>query len=210
MGRWWLMLALVWALTACAAAPDPGPIASSRPVRQVLLAPAPGDIYHGVLPAGTAGKEDDMTPATLASYENAAGREAAWVHLSNKSRTSGTPSSTPHRDVGPVHVHGIAARDVLEAPDLADVAPFLIDALDGRVFVARNASFDLRFLASRLGALGYPRDDGTPCVCTMQWSSHLLRGARSRKLGDCCAARPARRPGLRAPRECPRAHRRGW
>ncbi len=52
----------------------------------------------------------------------------------------------PHRDIGPTNIHGIAAADVAEAPDFAEVSDRILEVLAGRVVVAHNASFDMRFL----------------------------------------------------------------
>ena len=158
MGRSWLMLALVWALTACAAAPDPGPTASSRPVRQVL-APAPGGVYHCVLPAGTAGKEDDMTPATLASYEKAAGREAAWVYLSNNwftSRAFPLDQARWIRDAGAVPFVRLMLRSSLELNQ--DEPEFTLDRL-----IAGDFDADLHAWARAA------RDFGTPVLA--EWGT---------------------------------------
>lgn len=94
----------------------------------------------------------------------------------------------PHRDVGPTHIHGIRARDVLEAPTFADLAPYVLRSIRGRTIVAHNASFDLRFLAGELVRAGVPLTS-LPLVgvCTMSWSSTFVR-AGSRRLADCCRA----------------------
>lgn len=52
-----------------------------------LALPGAGQLYHGVFPgddesAGDA-EENAVTPATLASYENAVGKSAAWVYFSH-------------------------------------------------------------------------------------------------------------------------------
>ncbi len=48
-----------------------------------VATPPGGTYYHGVYPGGRSGWEDDLTPADLAAYETAAGREAAWVYFSD-------------------------------------------------------------------------------------------------------------------------------
>ncbi len=47
----------------------------------------------------------------------------------------------PGRDVGARHVHGITAKDVAHAPTFADLTDYIVDLLQGRVFVADTASF---------------------------------------------------------------------
>ncbi len=56
--------------------------------RLILVPPANGYLYHGVYPGGKTGKEDDITPEDLASYESAVGKKAAWVYFSNNWGTS--------------------------------------------------------------------------------------------------------------------------
>jgi DNA polymerase III subunit epsilon len=93
----------------------------------------------------------------------------------------------PERDVGPTHIHGISARDVLDAPRFSDVVPHVMESLRGRTIVAHNASFDLRFLEYELSRAGWPDPRPLGAVCTMRWSKEFL-AASSRKLVDCCAA----------------------
>lgn len=92
----------------------------------------------------------------------------------------------PHRDLGPTKVHGIQAADVVDAPTFQDVAPYVLRALQGRILVAHNASFDVRFLRAELVRAGVPlKQPDIPAVCTMRWASAFLRGA-GRRLHDCC------------------------
>lgn len=93
----------------------------------------------------------------------------------------------PKRDLGATYVHGIAAADVLDAPTFDQVAPYLLEAMAGRVVVAHNARFDLNFLEHECQSSGFALGPGVPALCTMQWSRQFL-GAASRKLSDCCAA----------------------
>ena len=92
----------------------------------------------------------------------------------------------PRRDVGASNIHGITARDVAKAPTFDEVAPALLDAVDGRIIAAHNAGFDTRFLSAELRRAGYPvADVPVPAVCTMEWSGAFLRSP-SRRLCDCC------------------------
>jgi DNA polymerase-3 subunit epsilon len=94
----------------------------------------------------------------------------------------------PQRDVGPTHIHGVRARDVLTAPTFAQLAPALLQAVRGRTVVAHNARFDLRFLEYEFQRVGLCFDSGHPTgLCTMQWAPRYLH-AGSRKLVDCCSA----------------------
>lgn len=94
----------------------------------------------------------------------------------------------PQRDVGPTNIHGISASDVIDTPTFAELAPYLLRAISGRIMVAHNASFDLRFLAHEMRKAGVPLSDSPlSAVCTMQWSTAFL-DAPSRRLVDCCRA----------------------
>lgn len=83
--------------------------------------------------------------------------EIGAVALSEAFELEGTFETlvNPGRDVGPTRVHGISARDVFDAPAFDQVAPALIELLDGRVIVGHNVAFDLRFLAAELERDGY-------------------------------------------------------
>jgi len=107
---------------------------------------------------------------------DAAGRvEDEWCTLVN-----------PERDLGPQHVHGIAAADVALAPTFDRVAPALLRLLQGRVLVAHNAAFDTRFLRAEIGRAGISAAiDPVACLCTQQLAGRYLTGSRA--LAACCA-----------------------
>lgn len=94
----------------------------------------------------------------------------------------------PERDLGPQHIHGIRAAQVLNAPQFGEVAYHLTAMLRGRVLVAHNLPFDLMFLRSEFERLGAPfpitRDLG---LCTMTLAARFLPGA-GRSLRECCGA----------------------
>lgn len=93
----------------------------------------------------------------------------------------------PQRDVGRTDIHGITATDVVDAPTFAEIAPYVLRAITGRVVTAHNAAFDLRFLAHELVRSGVPLERlPLSGLCTMQWSKFYLQSP-SRKLVDCCA-----------------------
>jgi DNA polymerase-3 subunit epsilon len=85
----------------------------------------------------------------------------------------------PVRDIGPSHIHGLCAEDVISAPQFDEIAPEFVDALRGSVAVAgHNVSFDLRFLESEFHRIGQELPD-MATLCTM-------RLAGGGKLGNCC------------------------
>lgn len=94
----------------------------------------------------------------------------------------------PLRDVGPTSIHGLHARDLVDAPTFAEVAAELAEVLDGRVLVAHNLPFDARFLAAEYADLGHaevPISHGLG-VCTMHLAARYLPYS-PRSLADCCA-----------------------
>ncbi|MFC4948163.1 TerD family protein [Pseudonocardia sp. GCM10023141] len=57
-------------------------------------------------------------------------------------------------DPGPVHVHGITAARLATAPTFGEIAPRLLEVLDGRILVAHNAAFDHGFLTAEADRIG--------------------------------------------------------
>jgi len=80
----------------------------------------------------------------------------------------------PERDVGPTHIHGIHARDVLGAPTFR-VVGHVLDSVRERTIVAHNAVFDSRFLDYELTRAGWPEPRPLSAVCTM----NLVAGSPS-------------------------------
>lgn len=91
----------------------------------------------------------------------------------------------PHRDIGATHIHGIPAGDVLDAPDFADISDYLLEMLSGRVLVAHNASFDMRFLHRELQLARYEIPSRPTALCSMKWAGRMIGAA---KLSHCCEA----------------------
>jgi DNA polymerase-3 subunit epsilon len=113
--------------------------------------------------------------------------EVAVVHVDESGRRTDEWCTlvNPRRDLGPQHVHGISAADARRAPDFAGVAGELAARLSGRVLVAHNLSFDLRFLRAEFARLGH--EFTASGLCTMDLAGRFL-GASSRSLAACCSA----------------------
>lgn len=90
----------------------------------------------------------------------------------------------PGRSVGPTHVHGLSAADVLGAPRFGEVADHVSALLAGRVVVGHNVAFDMRFLSAELIAAGHP-DAAFPTLCTQRLAAQYLPGPK-RTLAVCC------------------------
>lgn len=103
--------------------------------------------------------------------------EVGVVHLTPDLRVQGGMETLvdPLRDVGPTRVHGISAADVIGAPTFDQLAPTLLEFLDGRVVVGHNVAFDLRFLEAELQRGRYEVPE-VVAIDTMQLSRQLLRG----------------------------------
>jgi DNA polymerase III subunit epsilon len=62
----------------------------------------------------------------------------------------------PERDVGPTRIHGLRARDILNAPTFEELLPEIFQALKGSTaLVAHNLRFDLEFWEVELNRAGY-------------------------------------------------------
>jgi DNA polymerase-3 subunit epsilon len=72
----------------------------------------------------------------------------------------------PQRDVGPTSIHGITARDVVDAPSFAEAVSPLLESLEGCVALAgHNLSFDVSFLRAEFNRLNYNFPE-PPQLCT--------------------------------------------
>jgi DNA polymerase-3 subunit epsilon len=113
--------------------------------------------------------------------------EVAVVHVDESGRRTDEWCTlvNPRRDLGAQHVHGISAAEVRRAPEFAGIAGELAARLSGRVLVAHNLSFDLRFLSAEFARLGH--EFTASGLCTMQLAGRFL-GAPSRSLVACCEA----------------------
>ncbi len=89
----------------------------------------------------------------------------------------------PGRSIPPriSQLTGITQEMVAGAPFFEDVAPELLSWLEGRVFVAHNASFDWRFVGYQMAdALGQVPEG--PRLCTVQMARRLVPELRRRNL----------------------------
>jgi DNA polymerase-3 subunit epsilon len=92
----------------------------------------------------------------------------------------------PERDVGPTHVHGIRASDLVGAPRFADIVGDVAARMAQAVLVAHNARFDRSFLAAEFERAGLQLPPW-PMLCTLRLVCEHT-ALRHRRLVDCCAA----------------------
>jgi DNA polymerase-3 subunit epsilon len=110
--------------------------------------------------------------------------EIGIVELDPLLRTVGewTTLVNPCRDIGPTNIHGIAARQVADAPTFAEIVGDVADRLGDRIVVGHNVRFDLSFLDAEYTRAGY-RVQWEAGLCTM-WLASSIIGAR--QLAECC------------------------
>lgn len=77
----------------------------------------------------------------------------------------------------------ITEKQVKEAPLFAEIAPKLLEALDGAFFVAHNVEFDLQFINAELEAAGYEAFQG-PILDTVELSRIAFPTASGFKLSQ--------------------------
>jgi DNA polymerase III subunit epsilon len=108
---------------------------------------------------------------------------AVWVSGGRVSQTYSTLVNPERRIPSMIStLTGITDAMVAGAPPFRDVAPRVIDALHGRVFVAHNAAFDWRFLCAEMDrSHGYQLDGRQ--LCTVRLARKLLPHLPSRSLG---------------------------
>ncbi len=91
----------------------------------------------------------------------------------------------PERDFGHTDIHGITPAMVADAPTFAQVAPIIASLLNGRVFVAHNAKYDLMMTREELVKLGCEVNFGMPVdTCSL---SRIFLELPNNQLPTVCA-----------------------
>ncbi|WP_017537822.1 exonuclease domain-containing protein [Nocardiopsis halophila] len=137
--------------------------------------------------SGYAVVDVETTGITPASHHRVV--EVAVVHVDDSGEVGSEWSTllNPGRDLGAGHVHRIRAREVRKAPLFEEVAGDLAELLRGRVVVAHNLPFDVRFLAAEYARMGVEVPlSPSQGLCTMGLSRRYLRGTGKRSLEGCC------------------------
>ena len=66
------------------------------------------------------------------------------------------PETLAKDEVGNLHVHGISAESLRDAPTFAEIAPRVAELFDGAVLVAHGASWDVAFLEAEMARASMP------------------------------------------------------
>lgn len=114
--------------------------------------------------------------------------EVGVTHVDAEGRITGSWETVvnPQRDLGPQHIHGLRAAEILDAPLFSDIAGDFVGLLSGRAFVAHNASFDTRFLVAEFERMGFDVGGNIPHLCTRQTARNFsIPGEET--LQNCCA-----------------------
>lgn len=81
-----------------------------------------------------------------------------------------------------VGLTGISDAMVRDAPRFVEIADRVRTLLEGRVFVAHNASFDWRFVQTELERAARALDDDSPRLCTVRLARRLVPEVDRRSL----------------------------
>lgn len=79
-------------------------------------------------------------------------------------------------------ITGITSADVVSAPRFWEIAPRLLELLDGALFVAHNVMFDYSFISSEFARLGTPFH--VPRACTVRLSRKMFPEIPRHRLED--------------------------
>ncbi|MCS5733494.1 3'-5' exonuclease [Herbiconiux daphne] len=129
----------------------------------------------------------DFETSGLAPSRGARALEIAVVHSDADGVVTGRWDTLIRGDgpVGRSDIHRISRSALAHAPTFAEIAPLLLELLRGRVVVAHNAGFDIRFLVAELDLIGYRFTSPLVSLCTQRLARTYLPGMR-RSLSHLC------------------------
>lgn len=81
-------------------------------------------------------------------------------------------------------VHGLTDKMVANAPSFGEVAPKVMELMNGKIPVAYNAGFDRSFLLAELRRCGLSYSTETYWLDPLIWARELYSNAKSRALGQ--------------------------
>ncbi len=172
-------------------------VTSTGPASVAAAGPAPADADRS-LPGTLARRGEVPIPEAYAVFDcETTGTDAsvdeivslALVRLDGDGVETARFTSLvrPSRPIPPEAsaVHGIGDLDVAGAPSFAELAPDLLGLLDGAVFVAHNAAFDLGMLRHAFDGVGIELDPER-VACTLEAFRLLEPLAPNHRLESIC------------------------
>lgn len=110
--------------------------------------------------------------------------QIALVVLDGKGRVlqSWESKINPNRNIQNSNIHGITNAMVKSAPTFAAIAQEIDQLINGRVIVAHNAKFDLKFLRHELSIAGFDLDPRSVAVFDTMALTYLLGPLANKKL----------------------------
>jgi len=129
----------------------------------------------------------DFETSGLSPSQGARALEIAVVHSDADGVVTGRWDTliAAEGSVGRSDIHRISRSALTHAPAFGGIAPRLLHLLRGRVVVAHNAGFDIRFLVAELALSGYHVDHPLVSLCTQRLARTYLPGMR-RSLRHLC------------------------
>jgi len=125
----------------------------------------------------------DTETSGLKPEEGARVVQVALIALDSELNEVGRFSTVvnPHGSVGMSDLHGVTATRAFLAPDFKSIAPGLHAALNGKVMIAHNASFDEKFIRMEFSKTQVAMP-GVRVVDTLALAQKHIRGAFNYKL----------------------------
>jgi DNA polymerase-3 subunit epsilon len=158
---------------------DSGPVPAALPGRVRTRSEAPEPGAYAVFDCETTGTDpavDEIVSFAVVRLDAAGAETGRWSSLVRP------PGPIPAEATA---VHGISDADVAAAPPFVQVAPRLLRLLEGAVFVAHNASFDLPMLRHAFARAGIAYRP--PAVaCTLEAYRLLEPLAANHRLQSLC------------------------
>ncbi len=164
------------------APPAPRPVREGLPGRVAERSDVPAPAAYAVFDCETTGTnlvDDEIVSLALMRLDANGAETARFTRLVRPSRPIPADATA---------VHGIADGDVADAPRFGEIADELLCLLDGAVFVAHNAGFDLRMLQHAFagGGITYRPD---AVACTLEAFRLLEPLAENHRLQSICERR---------------------
>lgn len=157
----------------------PGPAAEALPGRVGRRGEVPAPAAYAVFDCETTGTDtavDEIVSLAVVRLDGDGTETARYTSLVRPSRPIPAEASA---------VHGIDDDDVAGAPSFGEIAPRLLQLLDGAVLVAHNAAFDLAMLRQAIHRVGLAYEP-TGVACTLEAFRLLEPHATSHRLEAIC------------------------